>query len=202
MRKTLVVWFVVLTMVLGWGSSPAQTQEESEKNKSAKSTAEQSTGKEERGEKPIRSYRLDFSVNELDDGKKVNSRHYSMDVDVGNGHEIKIGTRVPVPIATHENDNHAVSPLINTQFQYMDIDTHIWCSLKEHGDEVELSVGSEMSRIGTAPGYENKSQPIIRHMKIDGSTVLTAGKPIVIGSVDDPNSTHQYQLEVTATKLH
>jgi hypothetical protein len=31
--------------------------------------------------------------------------------------------------------------------------------------------------------------------------LLVVGKPIVIGSVDDPNSNRQFQLEVTVTKL-
>ena len=44
-------------------------------------------------------------------------------------------------------------------------------------------------------------RPTIRQMKIESSTVATVGKPMVIGSVDDPNSKRQFQLEVTVTKL-
>ena len=34
-----------------------------------------------------------------------------------------------------------------------------------------------------------------------GSTLALLGKPMVMGSVDDPNSKRQFQLEVTMTKL-
>jgi hypothetical protein len=38
---------------------------------------------------------------------------------------------------------------------------------------------------------------VVRQIKIDGDTLLVTGKPIMIGSVDDPNSKRQFQLEVT-----
>jgi hypothetical protein len=38
-------------------------------------------------------------------------------------------------------------------------------------------------------------------MRIEASTVAVLGKTMVVGVVDDPNSKHQYQLEVTVTKL-
>jgi hypothetical protein len=43
--------------------------------------------------------------------------------------------------------------------------------------------------------------PIVRQIKISGSTLLVVAKPILIGSMDDPNSKRQFQLEVTVTKL-
>jgi hypothetical protein len=43
--------------------------------------------------------------------------------------------------------------------------------------------------------------PVLRQLRISGATIVTTGKPIVIGVVDDPNSKRQFQLEVTATKL-
>jgi hypothetical protein len=43
--------------------------------------------------------------------------------------------------------------------------------------------------------------PVIRQIKISGDTLLVVGKPIVIGSADDPNSKRQFQLEVSVTRL-
>jgi hypothetical protein len=42
---------------------------------------------------------------------------------------------------------------------------------------------------------------VIRNMQMNGSTVVEAGKPILVDSMDDPNSNRQFQLEVIATKL-
>src|SRR5205807_7489465 len=69
----------------------------------------------------IHPYRVDFLITELDEAKKVNSRHYSMLLNAGNWNQIKIGTRVPV------------SPTQGS-FQYIDLGTSINCKLIESGD--------------------------------------------------------------------
>jgi hypothetical protein len=43
--------------------------------------------------------------------------------------------------------------------------------------------------------------PVVRQIQINGTTRLITAKPILIGSMDDPNSNRQFQLEMTATKL-
>jgi hypothetical protein len=191
MRKIMAMSLLVTTMALYSGVKLAQAQD--------------STPKAEQAEKPLHAYRLDFSLNELDGDKKVNSRHYSIASDVpGERQEVKIGTRVPVATAYGAGPvSGGASALSNTQFQYLDVGTHIWCSLKEHGDELELQAGSEISNIDAGPVHETNGvlAPVVRQIKISGSTVVTPGKPIVIGSADDPTSNRQFQLEVTATKL-
>ena len=140
-------------------------------------------------DRPVHAYRLDFSVNELEDGKKINTRQYSLNLNADDANEIKIGTRVPVE-AGHE------------QFQYMDVGTSIWCRIGERPDGVPLSVRAEISNFAIpdqATGHE--SRPAIRQFKINASTLALPGKPMIVGSVDDPNSKRQFQLEVMVTKL-
>lgn len=137
-------------------------------------------------------YRLDFSFYELEDGKKINTRHYSLDLTAGSSNELKIGTRVPVPIGG------------GTNYQYMDVGTRIWADLVvEGGGELQLNVKSEVSNLDMSGATHDHSQapPIVRQIQINGTTMLVTGKPILIGSMDDPNSNRQFQLEVTATKL-
>jgi len=191
-KLTAARFFLVLT-ALCFGLNPSQAQD--------------STPKAEQAEQPVHAYRLDFSLNELDGEKKVNSRHYSISSDVsGERQEVKIGTRVPVASATFPTSASSGSPassVMGTQFQYLDVGTHIWCSLKERGDQLGLQVGSDISNIDAGQDHENNSQlgPVVRQIKIGGSTVVVPGKPIIIGSADDPNSRRQFQLEVTATRL-
>jgi len=65
-----------------------------------------------------------------------------------------------------------------------------------------LAVRSDVSNLDTSNDAERvPGTPVIRQIKISGSTLLTTGKPILIGSMDDPNSKRQFQLEVTVTKL-
>ena len=42
---------------------------------------------------------------------------------------------------------------------------------------------------------------MLRQFSINASTLALVGKPTVMGSVDDPNSKRQFQLEITVTKL-
>jgi hypothetical protein len=193
MQRLMAISLLVTTMALYSGSKPVQAQD--------------STPKAEQAEKTVHAYRLDFSLNELEAEKKVNTRHYSLNLDVpGERQEVKIGTRVPVitgSFPASASSGGTATPVINTQFQYVDIGTHIWSSLKERGDELELEAGAEISNIDAGPSRETSglSDPVIRQIKMSGSTVVTPGKPIVIGSADDPTSNRQFQLEVTVTKL-
>jgi hypothetical protein len=45
------------------------------------------------------------------------------------------------------------------------------------------------------------TRPVLRQLSIKASTVTQLGKPMVVGSVDDPHSKRQFQLEVTVNKL-
>ncbi len=194
MRKALAVLIAVLAVTVALWSVPrlAQAQEDSKESASAQ------PGKANPVE-PVQSYRLDFSFNEMLDGKVVNTRHYSMNLTTGNSDEIKIGTRVPVVTA-----ECAATPQRTTEFQYIDVGTNIWSQLRKHGDEWVLVVRGEVSNLDTDAGDHAEASmpgPMVRQIKISGDTSLVVGKPVVIGSADDPNSKRQFQLEVTATKL-
>jgi hypothetical protein len=68
-----------------------------------------------------------------------------------------------------------------------------------HDQAKRLELFIEQSSVDSkAPG---SFRLIPAQLKIEASTVAQAGKPIVVGSVDDPNPKRQFQLEVTVTKL-
>lgn len=186
MRKTIALLALLVTVTFCF-ARPAEAQEASKESSSAQSEKM----------KPVRPYRLDFSFNELADGKNVNTRHYSMNLTPGGGDEIKIGTRVPVATGVGPNGG------LPAQYQYMDVGTQIWAQLRDEGDELVLMVRGEVSNLDMETGEHAGAAlpPVVRQIKINGSTLLVVGKPILIGSVDDPNSKRQFQLEVTVTKL-
>ena len=183
MRKAPAVWArAILGLMMGLGvAGHAQDAAPAKSEAEAKSS--------EHAEKPVHAYRLDFSVNELEDGKRINTRQYSLNLNADDANEIKIGTRVPVD-SGHD------------QFQYLDVGTSIWCRIGERSDGIPLSVRADISNFAIPDqmtGHE--ARPVIRQLKINASTMALLGKTMVIGSVDDPNSKRQFQLEVTATKL-
>lgn len=153
-------------------------------------------------EDSVEAYRVDLSFIELEDGKKLNTRHYSIDLTGRRPNEIKIGTRVPVATANCNSSSSSASASGSEQYQYLDIGTRAEAQLISHGDE--LHVSGDISTLDTSAGPEVSARllPVIRQIKIEGSTALVLGKPIIMGSADDPNSKRQFQLEVTVTKLN
>jgi hypothetical protein len=181
MRKMIAAVVVVITLGLCSGARPAQAQDDSKPVAKAN---------------PITPYRLDFSLDELLDGKKINTRHYTSQLVAGQDNDIRIGLRVPV-VSSGDKQGEK-------QYQYLDVGTTIRCESKERGDDTELTVNADVSDIDTPAANAPVTPylaPIIRQVKLEGRVLLTTGKPILIGSVDDPNSKRQFQLEVTATKL-
>jgi hypothetical protein len=189
MLRALPMWLFAATMILYSGLEMLHAQD--------------ATPKQEPNA-VVHAYRLDFSLNELESEKKVNTRRYSMTLAVpGERQEIKIGTRVPVVSESSSPNSTSSGPVTATQFQYLDVGTRIWCSLRDRGEDLELVAGSDISNIDAGPREKNgiADPPVLRQIKIAGSTLIVPGKSAIIGSADDPTSSRQFQLEVTATKL-
>jgi hypothetical protein len=169
---------LILTLACGFCGASAQDAEAAKSNSTEKNA----------DKKEIDAYRVDFSVNELEDGKKINTRQYSMYVNGNDANEIKIGTRVPVESKQSE-------------FQYLDVGTNVWCRIGERANGVPLSVRAEISNFAMPEQQAQSTRPVLRQLSIKASTVAQLGKSMVVGSVDDPNSKRQFQLEVTVNKL-
>lgn len=180
--------FVAVALVASLMGGPAAIRVRAQDSAPAKAAAEAA--------EPGHSYRLDFTLNEIEDGKKINSRQYAMNLNSGDQSELKIGTRVPVEVKQSE-------------IQYLDVGTSIWCRLRDRasrdvswlGADVMLNVRAELSNFAIPDQQGQSMRPAIRQMKIDSSAIATVSKGMVIGTVDDPNSKRQFQLEVMVTKL-
>jgi hypothetical protein len=192
MRKRTLLVAVSSFMIAVLGCARTACAQEESKESGASKTA--------KAEDSVDAYRLDVAFNELEDGKKLNSRHYSIDLTGGRPEDIKIGTRVPVVSANCNSSASSPSGGASEQYQYLDLGTHLMAQLISHGD---LRVSGDISSLDTSAGTDTSARlgPVIRQIKIEGSTALVLGKPILIGSADDPNSKRQFQLEVTVTKL-
>ena len=179
MFKKMVVAGALIWALMAGAAGPGSAQD---------SNAPKAAPEAEKAEKTVNAYRLDFSVNEFEDGKKINTRQYSMNLNAGDSNEIKIGTRVPVESKQGE-------------FTYLDVGTSIWCRLEERANGLPISVRAEISNFAMPDQQGQQARPVLRQLSIKASTVAQLGKPMVVGSVDDPNSKRMFQLEVTVTKL-
>lgn len=153
---------------------------------------------------PIPAYHAEFALNELDEGKKINTRQYGMDLvaqrqgdpgyirDLARSKALKIGTRVPVEIE-------------QGKVEYIDIGTSIRCQIIEDETGLSLDAHAEVSslvpRTSTDSYRPNTTSPILRQLSIEATTAITPGKLTSLGTVDDPDSKRQFQLEVTVSRL-
>jgi hypothetical protein len=71
----------------------------------------------------------------------------------------------------------------------------------ERASGLPIAVRAEISNFAMPEQQAQQTRPVLRQLSIRASTVAQLGKPMIVGSVDDPNSKRQFQLEVTVTKL-
>lgn len=144
-------------------------------------------------------YRLDFVIKELNEGKVINSREYSMVVEAsdhrgpGKG-VVKSGDRVPV--ATGMKDGA-------TQIQYIDLGANIDAQLFTIETGLILNSSIEISAIATNESASSQSlpDPTIRQIRAEIQAEVFPGKANQIALLDDTTSKHRFVIEVTPTKL-
>jgi hypothetical protein len=147
--------------------------------------------------KPLNVYRLDFALSEFVDGKKVNTRNYTVTAREDEMNKLRSGARYPVATATIDK---------GTQFQYLDVGVSIDCRVVERGGYLELNAVVDSSVIEGADANSVPSpridQPVIGQMKSDIRSLIRPGTPTMVSSMEDPASKRRFQLDVTATKAN
>src|SRR5580658_2105967 len=106
---------------------------------------------------------------------------------------LKIGERVPVATGSFQPGigGVGINPLVNTQFQYLDVGVNIDVTPHVHSDrEVSLKISMEISsEIGQA-NIGGITQPIIGQKKVDlGEIRLKDGESSLIGGILDDSQT-------------
>jgi hypothetical protein len=154
--------------------------------------AQESTTQTAAAAKPAAAYRLEFVLNELQNGKKIKSHHYEMLAQEGQLNKLRTGVRVPVSVGTAPSS-----------YQYLDVGMNIDCRLQERGSDgqVALLIIADSSNVTIPEGEQFAHAPVIQQLRTEVDTLVSPGKPTVVSSMDDPSSTRRFQLEVTATRV-
>ena len=134
-------------------------------------------------------YKLDFNVREIDNGKTLNTRSYTMNARSGAGswQQIRVGTRVPY---TGEKGP-----------SYMDIGFNVDCRIEDQPQGQALAITTDLSSLPSDQAQEKVGLPLIRSLRSSSVIPITLNKPILVASVDEVGSTHRMQVEVTITQL-
>jgi len=106
---------------------------------------------------------------------------------------LKIGERVPVATGSFQPGigGVGINPLVNTQFQYLDVGVNIDVTPHIHADrDVTLKITMEISSVVGQSSIGGISQPIIGQKKVDlGEIRLRDGETSLIGGIMDDSQT-------------
>jgi general secretion pathway protein D len=105
---------------------------------------------------------------------------------------LKIGDRVPVATGSFQPGigGVGINPLVNTQFQYLDVGVNIDITPKVHSNgEVTLKVTMDISSVTGTSNIGGISQPIIGQRKIEHEVRLKEGEVNMLGGMLEDSST-------------
>jgi len=147
------------------------------------------------------NYRLDFTLTELDGGKKTATHAYSVIVQRARNYDdsrktsFRSGSRVPIPVS------HSTNPAVNTQFSYQDVGVNLDCRLYGPDDELTLNGNVELSNVVGAVDIGGLSEPVIRSARSEFTVAVAPGKTATVAGLDSVESQRRVDVEVVATKL-
>jgi len=105
---------------------------------------------------------------------------------------LKIGNRVPVATGSFAAGigGGGVSPLVNTQFQYLDVGVNIDVTPHIHSDnEVTLKMVLEISTVTGSQNIGGIDQPVIGQRRIEHETRLQDGEVNLMGGILEDSET-------------
>jgi len=151
-------------------------------------------------DKPLkRSYRVTYTVIDLDGTKRLGDQHYSMVLVSGQRSVLKQGNKIPIITGSYEKENP--SKVMST-VTYLDIGMDFDATLDEARDVLRLKTKvARSSVVEDRAGASAVDDPIVRQSVFEGTAMLAPGKPQVIGSLDMIGSTRRVEIQVMAEPI-
>lgn len=143
-------------------------------------------------DRPRKTYRLTYTITETDGGKRVGTQHFAMVVVSGQRTTLKQGSKVPVVTGSYNPGTSTAQ----TQMTYLDVGMNFDATLDESATGVRLRTKVEQSSIAEEKSGVGAQDPIVRQAVMEGTSFLTLGKPLVLGSLDILGSTRRLDIEV------
>ena len=146
-------------------------------------------------DRPHKTYRLTYTLTELDAGKTIGTEHLSLVVVDGQRTTVKQGDKVPVATGSYSNGETTATG-IQTQFTYLDVGLNIDATANDYNGGVLLKSKVEQSSLGQPSTIAGVQEPVVRQTVLEGISIVTFGKPVMLGTIDVPNSTHHFDIAV------
>ncbi len=151
-------------------------------------------------DRPRKSYRLTYTVTEMDGGKRVGTQHFAMVMVSGQETKLKQGSKVPIATGSYNSGGNAAIG-VQTQFTYLDVGMNFDATMQEMGTNGRLRFSVEQSSIALEASGVGPQNPIVRQTSLAGEATLSPSKPMMLGSVDIPASTRHLDIEVVMEPL-
>jgi type II secretory pathway component GspD/PulD (secretin) len=138
-------------------------------------------------DRPRKTYRLTFTISEMDSGKRVGVQHFSMIVTSGQRTQMKQGSRVPIVTGSDKE---------GSQVQYVDVGLNFDTTLSENSNGAMLRAKVEQTNVAEERSGVGPQDPVVRQTILESTSFLQPGKPLVLGSMDIPGSTRHLDVDV------
>jgi hypothetical protein len=154
-------------------------------------------------DRSIKTYRVTYTLTELDAGKSVSTQHFSMLLGNGEHTSMKEGNKIPIATGTYSNGAAATSPSseVQTQFTYLDVGMNFDATIAVSGNSVRLRSKVEDSSLDQPVTIAGVTEPVVRQSVLDGTSVLTLDKPFMLGSIDIPNTARHMDIAVLIEQI-
>ena len=139
-----------------------------------------------------RDYRLTYTITELDAGKRIGVQHFALAIVSGGRTTLKNGSKVPVATGSYNSGTSTQQ----TQFTYLDVGLNFDASLDESSNGYRLRSKVEQSTATEEKLISGVQEPLIRQSVLESTSILTVGKPLMLGSIDIAGSTRHLDVEV------
>lgn len=139
------------------------------------------------------TYRMIYTVTEMDGTKRVGSQRYAIVLDVAAPHShLRLDSLVPVDVGS------STSPTYDMEHISFTIDA----SLRKFANGLELTTAVMQGSLAKKPEQiSGATPPITRIFEFTTTTLLAENKPVTIGQFDIPGSTRSLQVQVELSKL-
>ncbi len=147
-------------------------------------------------DRPKKTYRLTYTITETDGGKRVGTQHFTMVVVTGQRTVLKQGIKVPIVTGSTTEGSSTKS-----QVTYLDIGLNFDATLDEFVNGVRLRTRVDQSSLAEEKSGLGPQDPVIRQTTLEGTSFLTLGKPLMLGTLDIPDSTRHLDLGVVMEQV-
>jgi hypothetical protein len=158
----------------------------------AVAAAQQGKPAEQPAVNPTNTYRVQYTVSEVADGKRINSRNYeTLAQEPAGGQvswtQIRMGNRVPIP---GEKEPH-----------YLDVGISIDTGLQREGGQMVMKTRFELTSVAPEQGSSGSAVPVLRSIKFNSDHLVSTGQKVLVSSGEDVNTNHRFEVEAMLTRV-